>query len=449
MQHRVVDEDEPMIFDINTDKEDRSRITQKEPSSWKQKLLHFFMVVGPGLAVMLADTDAGCLVTAAQSGAQWGYCMVIINIILIPVVFAAQELTVRLAIYTKKGQAELIKEHYGKFWAWFAAVVILITCTGAVTSEISGMMGVGEIFGIPYWASALITDAFLMSVVFTGSYERVEKIAIVVGLFELVFVVTMFLAFPSPDKFISGMAFPITNPDYLSLVAANIGAVIMPWMIFYQQSASVVRDLKKRDLKMERIETGVGACITQIVMIAAIMTTAGTIWDGNLPSANTLNSIPDISSAITPHLGYTAGRILFSLGMIGGAMIGAIVVTITASWTLGEVLGFGRDLNKSPREAPGFYIAYVAILIVATVITCLLPDYLVDINIAAEVLNAVLVPVVLCFTFLLSMYHLPEEIRLKGIHSIFIGIVFAVCSIFSIGATAYSLYQNFSGNGGD
>jgi Mn2+/Fe2+ NRAMP family transporter len=310
-------------------------------------------------------------------------------------------------------------------------------------------MGVGEIFGIPYWASALITDAFLMSVVFTGSYERVEKIAIVVGLFELVFVVTMILAFPSPEKFISGMAFPITNPDYLSLVAANIGAVIMPWMIFYQQSASVVRDLKKRDLKMERIETGVGACITQIVMIAAIMTTGGTIWDGNLPSTNTLNSIPDISSAITPHLGYTAGRILFSLGMIGGAMIGAIVVTITASWTLGEVLGFGRDLNKSPREAPGFYIAYMTILIVATVITCLLPDYLVDINIAAEVLNAVLVPIVLCFTFLLSMYHLPDEIKLKGIHSIFIGAVFAVCSIFSVGATGYSLYQNFSGNGGD
>jgi len=282
-------------------------------------------------------------------------------------------------------------------------------------------------------------------VVFTGSYERVEKIAIIVGLFELVFVVTMFLAFPTPEKFISGMAFPITNPDYLSLVAANIGAVIMPWMIFYQQSASVVRDLKKKDLKMERIETAVGACITQIVMIAAIMTTAGTIWDGTLPSSSGVNSIPDISSAITPHLGYTAGRILFSLGMIGGAMIGAIVVTITASWTLGEVLGFGRDLNKSPREAPGFYIAYVTILVVATVITCLMPNYLVDINIAAEVLNAVLVPIVLLFTFLLSMYHLPEEIRLKGAWSIFIGIVFAVCSIFSIGATGYSLYQSFSG----
>jgi NRAMP (natural resistance-associated macrophage protein)-like metal ion transporter len=186
------------------------------------------------------------LVTASQSGAKWGYSLIIVNVVLIPVVFAAQELTIRLAIYTGKGQAELIKQHYGKKWAWFAAAIILITCTGAVTSEISGIMGVGQIFNIPIWASALLMDAFLIAVVFTGSYERVEKIAIVVGLFELVFVVTMILAFPSPERFISGVDFPITNGDFLSLVSANIGAVIMPWMIFYQQSASVVRMLKKK-----------------------------------------------------------------------------------------------------------------------------------------------------------------------------------------------------------
>jgi Mn2+/Fe2+ NRAMP family transporter len=34
-------------------------------------------VWGPGLVVMLADTDAGSLITASQSGAQWGYKMVL------------------------------------------------------------------------------------------------------------------------------------------------------------------------------------------------------------------------------------------------------------------------------------------------------------------------------------------------------------------------------------
>jgi len=283
-------------------------------------------------------------------------------------------------------------------------------------------------------------DAFLIAVVFTGSYERVEKIAIFVGCFELVFVVTMIMALPSPERFAKGMGFPMTA-DYLNLVAANIGAVVMPWMIFYQQSASVERELKKEDLKVERIETAVGACLTQLVMISAIVTTAGTIWDGeNLPSSTTVDQIPDISAAITPHLGATAGRILFSLGMIGGAMIGAIVVTITASWTLGEVLGFGRSLDKSPREAPGFFIVYMIILLIATAICLLLRDNLVSINITVEIMNAVLVPIVLIFTFLLSNKFLPEEIRLKGIYSIIVAIVFFICSVFGVFAAAYGTY---------
>ncbi len=39
-------------------------------------------VWGPGLIVMLADTDAGCIITAAQSGAQFGYSMVLPQVVL-------------------------------------------------------------------------------------------------------------------------------------------------------------------------------------------------------------------------------------------------------------------------------------------------------------------------------------------------------------------------------
>jgi isocitrate dehydrogenase len=37
--------------------------------------------------------------------------------------------------------------------------------------------------------------------------------------------------------------FLIMNRDYFNLIAANIGAVIMPWMIFYQQGAIVDKGL--------------------------------------------------------------------------------------------------------------------------------------------------------------------------------------------------------------
>ena len=63
---------------------------------------------------MLADTDAGSLITAAQSGAQWGYGCCCCRLLLIPILYIVQELTVRLGVVTGKGHAELIKQHFGR-----------------------------------------------------------------------------------------------------------------------------------------------------------------------------------------------------------------------------------------------------------------------------------------------------------------------------------------------
>ena len=80
---------------------------------WKLALVVF----GPGLVVMLADTDGGSAIVAAQSGAQWGYRLLLLQLVLIPILCVVQELTVRLGLVTRKGHGELIAEHFGKGWA--------------------------------------------------------------------------------------------------------------------------------------------------------------------------------------------------------------------------------------------------------------------------------------------------------------------------------------------
>src|SRR5579872_2894864 len=55
----------------------------------------FLAVFGPGLVVMLADSDVGSIVTAGQSGVQWGYRLLGLQFLLIPVLYCVQELTVR------------------------------------------------------------------------------------------------------------------------------------------------------------------------------------------------------------------------------------------------------------------------------------------------------------------------------------------------------------------
>jgi Mn2+/Fe2+ NRAMP family transporter len=58
--------------------------------------------IGPGILVMLADTDAGNVITAAQSGAQWGYRLLPLLLGLIPVLYMVQELAVRLGLQTDR-----------------------------------------------------------------------------------------------------------------------------------------------------------------------------------------------------------------------------------------------------------------------------------------------------------------------------------------------------------
>ena len=109
----------------------------------------FALVVGPGVVVMLADTDAGSIMTAAQSGAQWGYRLLLLQLVLIPVLFVVQELTVRLGIVSGKGHGALIRDHFGRRWAWISVGTLVLACVGALLSELSGLAGVGLIFGVP------------------------------------------------------------------------------------------------------------------------------------------------------------------------------------------------------------------------------------------------------------------------------------------------------------
>ena len=81
----------------------------------------FVANIGPGILVMLADTDAGNVVTAAQSGAQWGYRLLPLLLGLIPVLYMVQELAVRLGIFTGRGYTELVRHHFGSGWAWVSA----------------------------------------------------------------------------------------------------------------------------------------------------------------------------------------------------------------------------------------------------------------------------------------------------------------------------------------
>jgi Mn2+/Fe2+ NRAMP family transporter len=402
--------------------------TLARKSTWWVRAL---AVVGPGLVVMLADTDAGSVITAAQSGAQWGYQLLLVQLLLVPVLFFVQELTVRLGIISGKGHGALITEHFGRRWAWLSVGTLLLACIGALLSEMSGLAGVGLMYGIPAWVTVTATVVGLSWMAFSGSYASVERIAILLGAFELVFVLVAWRAHPDGAAVRAGLAsMPLGNHDYLFLLSANIGAVIMPWMVFYQQSAVVEKGLGVEDLRAARWDTAIGAVVTQVIMAAVLVVTAATLSRSG--AHKELDTVQQIADAITPVLGAQSGKLLFGVGMVGAALVAAIVVTLTAARALGETLGYRHTLEHSPREAPWFYATYTVVLIIAAVIVGSGAN-LVSLGVGVQVMNALLLPIVLGFLYLLAR-RLPEPYRLGRGYALLVGVVIFV----TVGLGLYS-----------
>ncbi|MGO8916272.1 MAG: NRAMP family divalent metal transporter [Stellaceae bacterium] len=399
--------------------------------------LAWFAALGPGLIVMLADTDAGSIITAAQSGAQWGYRLLLMQLLLIPILYMVQELTVRLGIVTRRGHGELIAQHFGRFWAWLSVSTLAVACIGALITELSGLAGVGLLFGVPASISASLAAGAIILVALTGSYRSVEGVAVSLGLFELAFIGVAWAAHPEPAQMLAGLTqLPLGNRAYLYLVTANIGAVIMPWMIFYQQSAVVEKGLGPAHLPIARAETAAGAVLTQLIMAAVLVAVAATIGRARPDAA--LDTVQQISDALTPFLGARLGRLVFAAGMSGAALVAAIVVSLTAAWGVGEVAGFKRSLEHHPREAPWFYGIFAFCLAAAAALVASGVD-LVRLSIGVQVLNALLLPIVLGFLFLLARKALPEAWRLKGTYAWIVGAVMALTAGFGVVAGMVAL----------
>jgi Mn2+/Fe2+ NRAMP family transporter len=381
--------------------------------------------------VMLADTDAGSVITASQSGARWGFRLLALQALLVPVLYLVMELTVRLGVTTGKGHAALIRERFGAGWAYFSVAGLLVSVVGALVTEFAGIAGAGELFGIPRAITVPAAAALLVLLVVSGGYRRVEVVGVTLGLLELTFVGAALFARPGAHELVRGVAAgqPLGNSSYLSLVAANVGAVVMPWMLFYQQGAVVDKGLRERHLRVARIDTALGALLTQVVMGAVLVATAVS-FEGR-SGGHSLRNVGEISNALAPLLGGTAAKLVLALGMLGAAFVAGIVVSLAAAWAVSEAAGRPGSLNLGVRRAPLFYAIYAAAVVVGAG-TVLASSSLVHLAVDVEIVNALLLPFVLGMLVLIARSALPREHRLGRPRVATVGFVTTAATLLGI-----------------
>ncbi len=386
--------------------------------SWRR----FVLALGPGVVVMLADTDAGSVVTAAQSGLEWGYRLLPLQFAMIPLLYAVQELTIRLAFATDRGLAELVRLRFGRAAAALTLATVAASCLGALVTQLSALGGLAQALGIPAPPLILATLAFFVWVASFGAFETAERVGMALGLFELAFFVVAWRAGPQAGE-IAAQAFdaPLGDTRFLYLTAANIGTTFLPWAAFYQQSAMLGKGLTSEYLWAARLETLGGAILCQIVTVAILVAGAATAGRG-------LGGVADVaalSRAFTQTLGPATGRIVFALGLTGSATVAAMVSGLTIGWVFSETFCFPRR-RRGPLLA-----AFIATLLAAGAFVLAGAD-VVKISLGAGALNAILLPIVLTLLFALARSELKGALSLSPAYAAALAVLFAALSAISL-----------------
>ena len=310
---------------------------------FKRRLFIFIAVLGPGLITMVADNDAGGISTYAVTGSKYGFSLLWVFFILVPMAYYVQEMTVRLGAVTKRGHAEAIFEGFGPFWGWFSLVDLAIVNWLTLATEYIGMTAAMSLFGIPPWITLLGVTAILFAVVLSGRYWTFEKLTLLFCAFNLVYIPAAFWAMETPSApgwgtVAKGLLVPTLTGgltgDMLFIILANIGTTITPWQIFFQQSALVDKGLDLHDIRYGKVDTLAGALTTCIVAAFIIIATGAAFHYHQPPiSVEDAKQTAEAIVPLIPGKGHLA-RTLFAIGLFDAGFLGALCVSLSSSWAV-------------------------------------------------------------------------------------------------------------------
>lgn len=363
---------------------------------WKAVRL-YLVLAGPGIVVMVADNDAGGITTYAATGAKYGYHLIWFLLILIPVAYYVQEMTVRLGAVTKRGHAEAIFDGFGAFWGWFSLLDLLIVDWLTLVTEFVGMTAALAIFGVPPWMTVIGVIGLMAVIVLNGRYWAFEKLALLFCALNLIYIPGAFLVHPSVRQVLHQGLIPNFaggfNGQLFFFLMANIGTTIAPWMLFFQQSAVVDKGMLEKDIPWGRFDTLLGSIVTVVVAVFIVVVT-GTV----LPGID-IDSAAQAAQELMKTDRYVGA--FMAIGLFDAGLLGAICISLATSWAFGEIFGWAHSLNTKIRQAPWFYATYFFMLATAGAVVLIPRAPLVLITLFVQVIAVTLLPAALVFLILL------------------------------------------------
>jgi manganese transport protein len=310
----------------------------------------WFRAWGPAWLVMIADVDAASILTGLESGVAYRYDLLWFLLLLIVPLFFVQEAAGRIGAVTGKGLGELVRETRSPRASLAIALPVAVADVASYVAEYAAIALALGIFGVPFYLSLPAAFVGHIGLVARGKYVWVERVLLAVSALFIVTVgSTLMMRGVLPDD----PVYLSSNPSFVFLLAANAGAVVMPFMLFYQSSATAEK--AGSTVRSVRRETLVGAVASELLMVAFLMLGAG------MPSTADLFTTSGAASALAAVGGWLLPY-AFAIGLVAAAFLALVVISLGSAWGVAEALGISRKNTfwvYSLESVPAVFIPFL------------------------------------------------------------------------------------------
>jgi Mn2+/Fe2+ NRAMP family transporter len=374
----------------------------------RRRLAVLAAVMGPGLLAGLSDDDPAGITTYSVLGADHGYRLLWVLLLSTVALVLFHDLGARMGVITGQGLTGLVREAYGVRRAAVAVAALVLANVGTTCAEFAGIAAGFELFGVSRYMSVPLAAAGVSLLVMRGSFHRVEHVLMAVSAVFVTYVLAGVLAHPDWGAALHGTLAPTLprSRDAIALATATIGTTLAPWGLSFIQSYAADKRLSSEELRYERVDVVMGACLTGIIGFFIVIACAATLN----PEGVSINDAADAARALEPLAGALAGK-LFGVGLIGAALLAASILPLSTAYSVSEFVGREAAVDDRPREAPLFYGTYAVIVVVGAGVILVPGAPLVSILVLTQILNAVLLLPLLAF-----MYGISRNRALMGDH---------------------------------
>lgn len=398
------------------------------------------ILVGPGVLALLGENDGPSMLSYATSGASYGLGFFLPFILLtFAAAYVVQEMAMRLGAVTGRGYGELVFQRFGRSWGWISVGDLVLTNLVTLVTEVIAIRIGMSFFGVPAWGAVLCAILLVAAGSFGSRYSRWERLCAGLVLFNVSFIGVAWFAHPDAVDLAASIATWSPLPDaapsmFLMLVVSNIGATVTPWMLFFQQSASVDKGMTARDLRRGRQNTAAGALLAAITGCAAFIA-ATPLFTHHVDMSRYLGGA-GFADALRPVIG-SSGAGLFALGLIEAGAIAMLTISASSAYAVGEVVqGAGCSFDLSPKNAPLFHGTNIGVAILAGAVVLLPGAPLMAIALNANLLATILMPAALVFLLILSNDKMVMGSYVNGKWTNRLGIAIALLVALAGGAYA-------------